>query len=170
MKTFEERFTAWLDGALDGEDLQSFEREHASLAHEKSDFLKLRSLLRCSDHRAQLANPDFFNSQIMAEIAREKVEIAREKAAKTKPGTPLWLGLPRLAWGGLGLLSVGFALFFAVIPRSDYSDPRAKYVAEVLKTKTAEPKIKATVDNQKDMTIIKLEGLDKLPPGKDLHH
>ena len=163
MKTFEERFTAWLDGALDGEELQSFEREHASLAHEKSDFLKLRSLLRCSDHRPQLANSDFFNSQIMAEIAREK-------AAKTKPRTPLWLGLPRLAWGGLGILSVGFALFFAVIPRSDFSDPRAKYVAEVLKTKTAEPKIKATVDNQKDMTIIKLEGLDKLPPGKDLHH
>jgi len=163
MKTFEERFTAWLDGALDGEELRSFEREHPSLAHEKSDFLKLQSLLRCSDHRPQLANPDFFNSQIMAEIARGR-------AAKKKRGTRSWLGLPRLAWGGLGVLSVGFALFFTFIPRNDYSDPRAKYVAEVLKTKTADPKIKATVDNQKDMTIIKLEGLDKLPPGQDLHH
>jgi hypothetical protein len=163
MKTFEERFTAWLDDALDGEELQSFEREYASLAHEKSDFLKLQSLLRCPDQRPQLANPDFFNSQIMAEIARET-------AAKKKPSTQLWLGLPRLAWGGLGILVVGFALFVAFIPRNDYSDPHAKYVAEVLKTRTADPKIKATVDSQKDMTIIKLEGLDKVPPGQDLNH
>jgi hypothetical protein len=163
MKTFEEQFTAWLDGALEGEELRSFERDYPSSVDEKRDFLKLQSLIRCSDHRPQLANPDFFNSQIMAEIAREG-------AAKKKPGTRLWLGLPRLAWGGLGVLSVGFALFFTFIPRNDYSDPRAKYVAEVLQTKTAGPKIKATVDNQKDMTIIKLEGLDKLPPGQDLHH
>jgi hypothetical protein len=40
-------------------------------------------------------------------------------------------------------------------------------VAEVLKTKTAN-KVKATVDNQKDITIIKLEGLDKLPADPDL--
>jgi hypothetical protein len=65
-------------------------------------------------------------------------------------------------------LSVGFALFFMMIPRGDLSDPRAKYVAEVLKTRTSNPKIKATVENQKEMTIIKLEGLDKLPPGQDL--
>jgi len=39
----------------------------------------------------------------------------------------------------------------------------------VLKTKTHDPSVKATVDNQKDMTIIKLEGLQKLPPNKDLN-
>ncbi len=163
MKTFEERFTAWLDDALDGEELQSFEREHPSLSQEKGDFLKLQGLLRNSDHRPQLANPDFFNARIMAEVERER-------SAKYKPDARLWFGLPRLAWGGLSVLTAGFALFFAFIPRNDYSDPRAKYVAEVLKTKTPDPKIKATVDNQKDMTIIKLEGLDKLPPGQDLHH
>jgi hypothetical protein len=163
MKTFEERFTAWLDGALDGEELKSFEREHTSLSQDKGDFLKLQSLLRNSDHRPQLANPDFFNSEIMAEIERQR-------AAKNRPGGRLWFGLPRLAWAGLGILSAGFALFFAFIPRNDYSDPRANYVAEVLKTKTADPKIKATVDNQKDMTGIKLERLDKSPPRQDLHH
>ena len=64
----------------------------------------------------------------------------------------------------------GFALFFTMIPRGDLSDPHAKYVAEVLKTRTADPKVKATVENRKDVTTIKLEGLDKLPPGQDLHH
>jgi hypothetical protein len=55
-----------------------------------------------------------------------------------------------------------------MIPKGDLSDPRDKYVAEVLNTKTANPKIKATVETQKNMTIIKLDGLDKLPPGQEL--
>ena len=67
-------------------------------------------------------------------------------------------------------MSVGVALFFTIIPRGDFSDPRAKYVAEVLKAKTADPKVKATVENQTDMTKIKLGGLDKLPPGRDPRH
>ncbi len=163
MKTFEERYTAWLDGALEGEELESFEREHASSSQERDDFLKLQCLLRNSDYRPQLASPDFFNSQIIAEIGPNR-------AAKKRPGGGFWFGLPRMVWGGVGVITAGFALFFAFIPRPDYSDPRDKYVAEVLKTKTADPKIKATVDSQKDMTIIKLEGLDKLPPGQDPHH
>jgi hypothetical protein len=55
-----------------------------------------------------------------------------------------------------------------MIPRGDFSDPHAKYVAEVLNTRTADPKIKATVETQKNMTIIKLDGLDKLPSGQEL--
>jgi hypothetical protein len=70
---------------------------------------------------------------------------------------------------GIFALCVGFALFFSMIPRGNLADPGSGYVAEVLKTRTADPKVKATVDNKKDMTIIKLEGLDKLPPDKDLN-
>jgi hypothetical protein len=160
MKTFEEKFTAWLDGLLGGEELRTFENERPSIQQEKAEFLKLKSLLRESLHRRELENPEFFNSQIMEQIRRETVA--------TTPTRPSFLGLPRLAWGGIFTLSVGFALFFTLIPRGDFSDPHAKYVAEVLKTKIADPKVKATVENQKDMTIIKLEGLDKLPPGQDL--
>jgi hypothetical protein len=75
-----------------------------------------------------------------------------------------------LAWGGIGVLSFGLTLFFVLIPRGNISDPRANYVAEVLHTKTADPKVKATVENKKDITVIKLEGLDRLPPEQDLHH
>ena len=56
-----------------------------------------------------------------------------------------------------------------MIPHGDLSNPRSGYVAEVLKTKTADPKIRATVDSQKDMTIINLEGLDKVPTDKDMN-
>jgi hypothetical protein len=161
MKTFEEKYTAWLDGLLGGEELRSFENEHPSILLEKIEFLKLKSLLRESMPCRKLANPDFFNAQIMEQITQET------SVTRTPSRRPL-LGLSRLVWGGIFALTVGFALFFTMIPRGDFSDPRTKYVAEVLKTKT-DPKVKATVENRKDMTIIKLEGLDKVPPGQDLH-
>ena len=161
MKTFEEKFTAWLDGTLSGEELRSFEQEHPSIQREQVEFLKLKRLLKDNLGGRELDNPDFFNSQVMLRIDQEKAKSGRRSASRTL------LGLPRLAWGGLFALGVGFALFFTMIPRGNLADPRAGYMAEVLKTKTSD-RVKATVDNQKDMTIIKLEGLDKLPPDTDL--
>ena len=160
MKTFEEKFNAWLDGSLSDEELKSFENEHPSIQQDKAEFLKLKNLLRDNLRCQKLGNPDFFNSQIMAQIERE--------TARASPSARL-LGLPRIALAGIFALCVGFALFFSMIPRGNLADPGSGYVAEVLKTRTADPKVKATVDNKKDMTIIKLEGLDKLPPDKDLN-
>ncbi|MGA8657946.1 MAG: anti-sigma factor [Chthoniobacterales bacterium] len=160
MKTFEEKFTAWLDGALSAEESAAFEKEHPSLQEERRDLLKLQSLLKESFGRAELSHPDFFNAQIMAQIDRE--------ASPRRVGRS-WLGLPRLAWGGVASLAVGLALFAVLIPHGDLSNPRTGYVAEVLKAKTVNPKVTATVDSQKDMTIIKLEGLQNLPADKDLN-
>ena len=42
MKTFEEKFTAWLDGALAKEEAVTFEKENPSLYKERNDLLKLR--------------------------------------------------------------------------------------------------------------------------------
>jgi hypothetical protein len=161
MKTFEEKFTAWLDGSLGSEELRSFENENPSFQQEKIEFLKLKSLLKENLCGRELENPHFFTSQIMEKIRGEAVP-------KRRPARSFF-GLPRLAWGGICALSVGFALFFTMIPRGDLSDPHAKYVAEVLKARTADPKMKATVD-RKDAATIKLEALEKLPPRQDLHH
>ena len=149
MKTYEEKFTAWLDGLLGCEELQCFEKEHPSIQQDKAEFLRLKSLLRENLHRRELENPEFFSSQIM-----ERIRL--EAGATRRPARELIFGLPRLAWGGICALSVGFTLFFTMIPRGDFADPRAKYVAEVLKTRTADPKVKATVENQKEVTNIKL--------------
>ena len=163
MKTFEEKLTAWFDGLLAGEDLRSFENEHPTIQREKAEFLKLKNLLKENLPRRELANPEFFNSQIMEQIRRET-------GARDRSSPQRLLGLPRIAWGGLCALGLGFVLFFTMIPREDFADPRAKYVAEVLNTKAANPKVKATVETQKNLTIIKLDGLDKLPPGQELRH
>jgi hypothetical protein len=159
MKTFEEKFTAWLDGMLGDDELRSFQNEHPSIQREKTEFLKMKGLLRETLPLRELENPNFFNAQIMEQISREA-------GATSRVGRRLVLGLPRLAWGGICALSLGFVLFFTMIPREDFGDPHAKYVAEVLKAKTEDPKGKATVEIKKDMTIIKLQGLDKLPPGQ----
>ncbi|MBV9107170.1 MAG: hypothetical protein JO066_05730 [Verrucomicrobia bacterium] len=163
MKTFEQKFTAWLDGMLGRDELLSFETKHPALHQDKAEYLKLKSLLRKSLHRRELENPEFFSSQIMEQIRREADATTRSSCRRL-------FGLPRLVWGGICALSLGLALFFTMIPHADFSDPRAKYVAEVLKTTTVDPKVKATVENQKEMTVIKLEGLDKLPPEEDLRH
>jgi hypothetical protein len=160
MKTFEEKFNAWLDGLLSSEESKSFENEHSSIRQDKAEFLKLKNLLKDHLRCRELENPDFFNSQLMAQIERATSRAGRYAGL---------LGLPRIALAGMFALCVGVALFFVMIPRGNLSDPGSGYVAEVLKTRTVDPKVKATVDNKKDMTIIKLEGLDKLPSDKDLN-
>jgi anti-sigma factor RsiW len=159
MKTFEEKFTAWVDGELSAEEARSFQNDHPSLQKERAELLKLKDLLRQGLQPPVLQHPDFFNAQIMAKIHRHSRRSLRKG----------WFGLPRVAWGGIGVLATGCVMFIVMIPHGDLSDPRSGYVADVLKTKTRDPRVKATVDNQKDMTIIKLEGLQKLPADKNLN-
>jgi hypothetical protein len=162
MKTFEEKYTVWLDGGLDKEDAARFESEHELNPRDKIDHLKLKTLLHEDFQGISLDNPDFFNSQIMAIVDRETIP--------PKPFINRFLfGLPRIAWSGTFALVTGIVLFYTLIPRGDLSNPRSAYVAEVLKTRTADPKVHATVDSQKDMTIIRLEGLDKVPTDKDMN-
>jgi hypothetical protein len=162
MKTFEERYTAWIDGALLEEEKAAFEQEHPDLVGEREQGAALRKLLREQLSAPKLPNPDFFNSQLLAQIEREQADIARRKARRT------WLGLPRLAWAGLGSALAAIALVLTLVPQERNKDEQNDYVAEVLKTQTNEPGVKATVDAKKDVTIIKLDGLEKLPPDKDL--
>jgi len=161
MKTFEENFTAWLDGKLSPDEARSFLKDHPSIQREKTEFLKLKHLLKQGFESHVLENADFFNAQIMAQIGRH--------SAPRRSLQGGWLGLPSIAWGGLCALGVGLAMFVALIPHGDLSDPRSGYVADVLKTKTRDPNVKATVDNQKDTTTIKLQGLQKLPADRDVH-
>ncbi len=159
MKSFEEKYTAWVDDRLNTEERTAFEREHDPA--EKDEMRKLRAFLK-ENLSPPLSHPDFFNDQIRQKIEQEKVR----RASRSRR----WLGVPRLAWSGLLTLAGGAVLFLTMIPHGNLSDPRSGYVAEVLKTKTGKSAVTATVENRKGMTIIKLNGLDKLPPEKDPSH
>jgi hypothetical protein len=162
MKTFEERYTAWIDGALPEEEKAVFEREHPDLAGEREQGAAFRKLL-CEHLRApKLSNPDFFNSELLRQIEREQAGASKGRTRRT------WFGLPRLVWAGFGSALAAIAVVAMFVPQQQKKDGQDDYVAEVLKTQTNEPGVKATVDAKKDVTIIKLDGLEKLPPDKDL--
>jgi hypothetical protein len=156
MKTFEQLYTAWVDGALTKEEAAAFEKQHPELLRERDDMSKLKKLLQSHLVPAEFAHSEFFTSQVMEQIAPAERSL------------PSWGRVPRLAWGGIGSFAVAFLLFLLFIPHHKLSVQRSDYVAEVLKTTTTDPKISATVDSEKGITLIKLDGVDKVPDDEDL--
>jgi hypothetical protein len=161
MKTFEERYTAYLDGLLSESEVAVFEKEQPALVAQKVEWTKLQRVLRENLVSVELTNTDFFNRQLLQQIT---IAPAHRRSVAG------WFGVPWLAWGGLGAVTAGIVLFITLIPHGDLSDPGSGYVAEVLKTTTIDPNVSATVESRKGITIIKLEGLEKVPADEDLTH
>ena len=85
MKTFEEKWTAWLDGQLSGKELAEFEAslpDKAAAEAEKRDVKKLSVLLKRELGAGVLRNEDFFSHQLRERVARESVEPPRKQAAE----------------------------------------------------------------------------------------
>ena len=74
MKTFEEKWTAWLDGQLGDKELAEFEASLPDLAAaeaEKRDAQKLGAFLKEQLATQTLSNAEFFSHQLHERIARE---------------------------------------------------------------------------------------------------
>ena len=157
MRTFEQRYTAWVDRVLSPRDGEAFAADHGLLESERAKVARLNDLVGDRFRSVQLSNPDFFSSQIQARIQAEQ---------RTPRRKPPFLGVPALVWGGIVSVSCGVALFFALIPHTT-PGPNAPYVAQVLKTKT-DSHVTAKVDSGTGITVIELDGLDKVPENEDL--
>jgi anti-sigma factor RsiW len=167
MKTFEERFTAWVDGRLAGEELAAFEKEldaHPDAAAEREAALKLRGFLREHPTAPALSNPDFFNLQLQQRIAAESPR-THEPALRT---WSFWT-LPRLAFTGALSLLIAGVLFKTLIPPSVTYDT-TPYFAQVVEAWPADPGISAsTVYSPKDnVTVLWLDGLEPIPAAYQL--
>ena len=162
MKTFEERFTAWVDGQLTGSDLADFEKElaaHPEAAAGRAEARKLGDLLRAQPV-PKLGNADFFNHQLMQRIAAETPRAAEPVQARA------WFwSLPRLAFAGAACLAVAGGLFKTLIPAGLPPGAKSDYYAEVVELWPGDPSISAcTVYDPKDnVTVVWLEGLDFIP-------
>jgi len=161
MKTFEEKFTEWIDGRLTGSELESFESELSKIenAHpEKEQALKLGGLLRANYQAPEMENADFFNHQLMQRIEAETAK--NTPAAKTVP--QFWT-LARLAWAGTFCMAMAAAIYCIAVPKgaAEYSSGR-EYVVQILNTQTSDPAITATTIHSKDnkLTVLWLDGLD----------
>ena len=82
MKTFEEKWTAWLDDQLSGRELSEFEAslpDKAAAQAEKAEAKKLGELLKRELSAHSLKNEEFFSHQLRERIVQESGEQRRER-------------------------------------------------------------------------------------------
>ena len=107
MKTFEEKWTAWLDDQLSGRELSEFEAslpDKAAAQAEKAEAKKLGELLKRELAAHPLKNEEFFSHQLRERIVQESGEQRPERARRSS--TSNWWTIPRLLWAGTASLAV----------------------------------------------------------------
>jgi hypothetical protein len=165
MKTFEEKWTAWLDGQLTGKELVKFEAslsDRAAAEAEKRDAHKLGALLKQELSADALSNADFFSHQL-----RER--IARESAAPSRRGADIspWWTIRRLFWAGATSIAL-FVICAVFVMRENNPRQHSEYLTQVLNMRVdpaVSPNATITIFEAKGdrVTVLWTEGLKSLP-------
>ena len=122
MKTFEERYTAWIDSKLEGPALTSFELELSRRASagearaDKDDAARLRQLLTVHLQAPAMTNAEFFSHQLRERIDAEQASGRRREEARQARGSLFAWPFVRLAGLGGACLFVGTALYYGMMP------------------------------------------------------
>ena len=176
MKTFEEKFTAWVDGRLTGPDLAAFELEleaHPEALADKEAAFELGNLLRTHLAAPPLRNADFFNHQILRQIAQSA-------AAPVPVRRRSFWSLPRMALSGAFLLLLATFLYFAAVPNTRREvRHNEQYVTNILNARANDPILNARTDDpnitatsfhskQDNVNVLWLDGLNYIPPDHKL--
>jgi hypothetical protein len=166
MKTFEENWTAWLDGQLSGRELSEFEAslpDKAAAEAEKTNARKLGALLKSELGAPSLTNEEFFSHQLRERIMRESSGPSVEHEAKAST----WWTIPRLLWTGTASLAV-FLIFTVFVIRDKNPAEESQYLTQILNARV-DPVVSpnATVSmfevKQDRVTVLWTEGLQSLP-------
>jgi len=164
MKTFEEKWTAWVDGKLTGKDLVEFEAslpDRASAEAERRDVQKLGALLKKELGAQTLSNADFFSHQI-----RERIQ--REIAAQDRPGErSTWWTIRRLTWAGATSLAI-FVICAVFVIHDKSPSQQSQYLTQILNARVdpaVSPNATITMFEAKEdkVTVLWVEGLQSLP-------
>src|SRR5215468_2211729 len=102
MKTFEEKWTAWMDDQLSGSELSEFEAslpDKAAAQAEKTEAKKLGQLLKRELSVHPLKNEEFFSHQLHERIVQESDEQHLDRPRRGS--TSSWWTIPRLLWAGM---------------------------------------------------------------------
>lgn len=168
MKTFEEKWTAWVDGQLSGRELAEFEAslpDKAAAEAERANSQKLGKLLKRELSARSLTNEEFFNHQLRERIAQEDGETSRAQGERIQRST--WWTIPRLLWTG----AVSLAVFLActvLVMREKNPTEESQYLTQILNARV-DPVVSpnATVSifevKQDRVTVLWTEGLQSLP-------
>ncbi len=165
MKTFEEKWTAWLDGELTGAELADFEAglpDKAAAEEEKRDAKKLGAFLKEQLQVPAMGNEEFFHHQLRERIAGD----ARAAIAPETTRPSLW-PLRRLVWAGATSLAI-FLVCAVFVMREKSPTDQSQYLTQVLNARV-DPAVNpnATISmfepNEDRVTVLWVEGLQSLP-------
>ena len=163
MKTFEEKFTAWVDGELKGRELEEFEADLAHVKDAGPDKLaahQLGDLFREHCRAPELKNEDFFNLQIM-----QRIEAGLPQPGANPARRKFAWSLPRMAMAGAFSLLVAFGLFYTVIPVGQQAAPQTPGIVQFLNTRGGTPDITVSTyrSEENDVSVVYIEGLPYVP-------
>jgi anti-sigma factor RsiW len=167
MKTFEEKWTAWLDGELTGSELIEFEAslpDKAAAEAEKRDAKKLGAFLKQQLHARSMANEEFFSHQLRTRIESETAEPEGRREPELRTS---WWTIRRLLWSGAASLAVFVVCTFFVV-REQPAQDQSHYLSQVLNARVdaaANPNATISIFEAKDdrVTVLWVEGLQTLP-------
>jgi len=169
MKTFEEKWTAWLDGQLTGRELSEFEAslpDRAAAEAERADARKVGELLKRELGARTLTNEEFFSHQLRERIEKERGEESRAPAGRRSKNSSWWT-IPRLLWAGTVSLSL-FLVCMVLVMQTEKPAEESQYLTQILNARV-DPVVSpnATVSifevKQDRVTVLWTEGLQSLP-------
>jgi len=106
MKTFEENWTAWVDGKLSDAERAEFEAsldDRVAAEAEKNQAHKLGALLREQLQPRAMRNEEFFHHQLRSRIAAEMKDSGPRQATAARES---WWTIRRLLWTGASSLAL----------------------------------------------------------------
>ena len=166
MKTFEEKWTAWLDGQLSDRELAEFEAslpDRAAAEAEKAEAKKLGALLKRELGAQALLNEEFFNYQLRERIARESGGESRTSGVEVST----WWTIRRLLWTGTASLALFLAMAIFVM-RDKSPAEQSQYLTQILNARVdpvVSPNATISMFETKEdrVTVLWTEGLQSLP-------
>src|SRR6266545_4696408 len=165
MKTFEEKWTAWLDGGLSDRELAEFEAslpDKPAAEAEKAEAKKLGALLKRELGAQALLNEEFFNHQIRERITRESGE-SRKRGVEVSTS---WT-IRRLLWTGAASLA-DFLVMAIFVMRDKNPAEQSQYLTQILNARVdpvVSPNATISMFETKEdrVTVLWTEGLQSLP-------
>jgi hypothetical protein len=167
MKTFEEKWTAWLDGELCGKELAEFEAslpDRAAAETEKIEAQKLGAFLKQQLSARAMGNEEFFNHQLRGRI---EAEGAKESARGESERPRFSWTIGRLVWTGATALALFVVCTFFVMRGKEPPD-QSQYLSQILNARV-DPVVSpyATVSmfqaKEDKVTVLWVDGLQSLP-------
>ena len=130
MKTFEEKWTAWIDGELTGAELVEFEAslpDKAAAEAEKREAQKLGTFLKEHLECRAMGNEEFFHHQLRERITLDAADTRRETAGSGRG----WWPIGRLVWVGATALAIFSVCTFFVMREQPAAD-QSQYLSQIL--------------------------------------